>query len=83
LHAARAVNIGSNQGFSIRFKGSGVRMEVQLDGYVILYADLREGIDWTTTEIPVSNLYTGMRTLYIRVLPGPNDGSSLIVDDKK
>ena len=78
---SQTVNIGSNQGFAIRFKGLGVRMEVQLDGYTVFYADLRQGIDWTTVEIPAGNLYIGMRTLYIRILSGPNDGSLLIVDD--
>lgn len=78
---SQTVTIGSNQGFDIRFKGSGVRMEVQLDGYVIFFADLREGVDWTSVEIPSGDLYIGMRSLYIRVLPGPDDGSSLEVDD--
>jgi len=77
---SQTVTIGSDQGFVITFKGSGVRMEVQLDGYVIFYADLREGIDWTTVDIPTGDLYIGLRTLYIRVLPGPDDRSSLTID---
>jgi len=70
-----------NQGIGVRFRGQGVRMELQLDGYVIFYADLREGADWTTVQIPAGNLYIGIRTLYIRVLPGLDDDSSLTIDD--
>lgn len=53
---------------------------MQLDGYVIFHGDLREGVDWVTVDIPTGDLYTGTRTPYVRVLPGPNDGSSLTVD---
>lgn len=78
---SQTIIVSSNQGVAIRAKGDRVRMEVELDGYVIFYGDMRGGVDWTRIEVPFGNLYTGTRTLYIRVLPGPNDGGSLTIDD--
>jgi len=76
-YAVRTISVGLNQGFAFDIKGTGVRMEVYLDGYVLFYADLREGIDWTRVTVPFGNLYTGSRKLYIRVLPGPDNGRTL------
>lgn len=76
-YAVRTITVGLNQGLAFDMKGTGVRVEVHLDGYVLFYADLRAGIDWTRVTIPFGNLYTGSRQLYIRVLPGPDDGRSL------
>ena len=78
---SQTITVGSNQGIGIRVKGDRVRMEVELDGYVIFYGDMHDGVDWTRIEVPFGNLYTGTRTLYIRVLPGPDNGGSLSVDD--
>ncbi len=76
-YAVRTVTVGINQGVAFDMKGNGVRMEVYLDGYVLFYADIREGIDWTQVTVPFGNLYTGSRQLYIRVLPGPDNGRTL------
>jgi hypothetical protein len=76
-YAVRTISVGLNQGVAFDMKGTGVRMEVYLDGYVLFYADLREGVDWTRVTVPFGNLYTGTRQLYIRVLPGPDNGRSL------
>ena len=73
----QTISVAINQGVSFDMKGTGIRVEVHLDGYVLFYADLREGIDWTRVTVPFSNLYTGSRKLYIRVLPGPDNGRSL------
>lgn len=78
---SQTIIVGGSQGVAFRAKGDRVRMEVQLDGYVIFYGDMRDGVDWTRIEVPFGDLYTGTRTLYIRVLPGPDDGGSLTVDD--
>ena len=76
-YAVQTISVAINQGVSFDMKGTGIRVEVHLDGYVLFYADLREGIDWTRVTVPFSNLYTGSRKLYIRVLPGPDNGRSL------
>ncbi|MFH2112801.1 MAG: hypothetical protein ABIJ47_16255 [Candidatus Bathyarchaeota archaeon] len=76
-YAVRTINVAINQGVAFDMKGTGIRMEVHLDGYVLFYADLRAGVDWTRVTVPFGNLYTGSRQLYIRVLPGPDNGRSL------
>ena len=76
-YASQSITVGLNQGVSLDLKGSGVRVEIQLDGYVLFYADLRSSLDWTRINIPFSNLYIGTRKLYIRVLAGPDNGSTL------
>jgi hypothetical protein len=69
--------VGINQGVALEIKGTGIRMEVHLDGNVIFYADLRAGTDWTRVTIPFGNIYLGSRQLSVRVLPGPDNGRSL------
>ena len=76
-YAVQTINVAINQGVAFDMKGMGVRVEVQLDGYVIFYADLKEGIDWTRVTVPFGTLPTGSRKLYIRVLPGPDNGRSM------
>lgn len=76
-YAVRTINVGINQGVALDIKGTGIRMEIHLGGNVLFYADLREGVDWTRVTVPFGNLYTGSRQLYIRVLPGPDNGRSL------
>lgn len=76
-HAARNINVAKGQGVALDIKGTGIRMEIQLDGYVMFYADLKEGTDWTRITVPFGDLYTGSRRLFIRVLPGPDNGRSL------
>jgi hypothetical protein len=76
-YAVRTISVGMNQGVALDIKGTGIRMEVHLDGNVIFYADLREGTDWTRVTIPFGSIYLGSRQLYIRVLPGPDNGRSL------
>lgn len=76
-YAVQTITVALNQGVAFDMKGMGVRVEVHLDGNVIFYADLREGIDWTRVTVPFGTLPTGSRKIYIRVLPGPDNGRSL------
>jgi hypothetical protein len=74
-YLSQRITISQNQGVGFNVKAHGVRLEVELDGYPLFYADLRNGTDWTRVVVPFGNVYTGVRQLYIRVLPGPDDGS--------
>jgi hypothetical protein len=71
---SQTITIGQDQGLAFNVEAQGVRVEVQLDGYVIFYGDFRSGISDARIVVPFGNLYGGVRRLYLRVLPGPEDG---------
>lgn len=71
---SQTITVGQNQGLAFNVEAQGVRVEVQLDGYVIFYGDFREGTSDTRFVVPFGDLYNGVRQLYLRVLPGPEDG---------
>jgi hypothetical protein len=70
---AQDIMVGEDQGvaFTIKIIG-GVRLEVNLDNFMICYGDFRDGLNETRINVPFGNIYTGSRQLSIEVLQGPN-----------
>jgi len=73
-YMSQLVTFGQGTGIAFDIKGSGARLEVHLDGYVVCYADFRNTTISSRMVIPTGPTYMGIRNLQIMVLPGPEDG---------